>query len=858
MQPPWNGAGVVEPPIIISQPASAPSGVGTASPSKRPAPILVHSTPLEKRPRVHTDPPASTNWATAPLDGPILLSETQVSNLGTYIDRNVRLLEELGWEKFVRQRRGESDISPNVDCIRHPARSHLRHLRKRGARAPMSTAPWSDERLASTMARGPHKSAFEYAEFLGDELMEFVLKGQWVVLPYNLVKRLPRRFTRQLRVSPMGVVPQRDRRPRVIVDYSFFGVNDDTVKLAPREAMQFGKALERILRHIVEAPPSHGPVHLIKIDIADGFYRIWLNESDILSLAVSLPPLHGDTLLVALPLVLPMGWTESPPYFTTATETVADLANIRIRNNWKAPAHRLEAQANVPPQVPVVGSGQRNTPTATDQPITIPVRRHKHKPLANVDVFVDDFIGMCQGPTPRQNQVRRIILQSLDEVFRPLEPSDNPFRKEPASEKKLAQGDGFWETRKLVLGWIIDTVAMTIELPAHRRDRLRLILDSIPPDQKRTSVRKWQQLLGELRSMAIAIPGSKGLFSWMQETLKHRSDERIRLTRSIHDCIHNFKALDRDLTSRPTRLFEIVPQDAPEILGASDACGYGLGGIAFPQPYARTWFPTHCDGELDGCTLHSPLQGTPGPIVWRYKLPSDITAKLVTFDNPKGTVTNSDLELLATVVQHDVLAQHFDVRERSLATGTDNTPALSWQRKGAVSTTGPAAYLLRMQALHQRYHRYHSAHFFIPGSLNKMADDASRLLHLSDAEFLTHFNATYPQNQPWHLLTPRPAMLSSGISALHNSRAVTESYLHAPTLMTAPGACGHDSAPTWSSIQPSNPMSMTPSTFSWSSPIGTAPELSRPVADPSSLARWKAPYVRWGRRWPAWGPLIPG
>jgi hypothetical protein len=75
--------------------------------------------------------------------------------------------------------------------------------------------------------------------------------------------------------------------------------------------MQFGKALERILRKIVEADPVHGPVYLLKIDIADGFYRIWLNENDILSLAVSLPPLHGDTLLVALPLVLPMGWTES-------------------------------------------------------------------------------------------------------------------------------------------------------------------------------------------------------------------------------------------------------------------------------------------------------------------------------------------------------------------------------------------------------------------------------------------------------------------------------------------------------------------------------------------------------------------
>ncbi len=50
-----------------------------------------------------------------------------------------------------------------------------------------------------------------------------------------------------LRVSPMGIMPQQDRRSRVIVDYSFHGVNDDTICLGPNKAMQFAKALERLL-----------------------------------------------------------------------------------------------------------------------------------------------------------------------------------------------------------------------------------------------------------------------------------------------------------------------------------------------------------------------------------------------------------------------------------------------------------------------------------------------------------------------------------------------------------------------------------------------------------------------------------
>jgi hypothetical protein len=83
-----------------------------------------------------------------------------------------------------------------------------------------------------------------------------------VVLPYQSVKHL-----KNLCISPPGVPPQRDRRPRWICDYIFSGVNDDTADVAPNEAMEFGHALERILREILLADPSQGPVHMIKVDI---------------------------------------------------------------------------------------------------------------------------------------------------------------------------------------------------------------------------------------------------------------------------------------------------------------------------------------------------------------------------------------------------------------------------------------------------------------------------------------------------------------------------------------------------------------------------------------------------------------
>jgi hypothetical protein len=149
----------------------------------------------------------------------------------------------------------------------------------------------------------------------------------------------------QPRLIPLGVVPQRDRRPRSIIDYTFYRINEDTVVMAPPEAMQFGKALWRVLAGIVHASPGLGPVYLSKVDITDGFYRIWVGAADIPKLGVLLPAEHGQAKLIGFPVVMPMGWKEFPPVFTSATETVTDLANDKIQHGTEQPPHRLDLKA---------------------------------------------------------------------------------------------------------------------------------------------------------------------------------------------------------------------------------------------------------------------------------------------------------------------------------------------------------------------------------------------------------------------------------------------------------------------------------------------------------------------------------
>ena len=235
------------------------------------------------------------------------------------INRDAAQLQNLGWKNFVNGKRKRGDLT-SLENVHHPARPYLEYLGAHGSPVEFSTAPWSREKIDQALSRGAHKSCMGFLEFLHEEFVDMINKGQWVILPASAVKDMP----------GLRIFPQRGRRPRWIVDYSFWGVNDETLPLAALESMQFGNALDRILREILMADPRYGPVELMKIDLSDGFYRVDLNVGDVPKLGVVFPTEPGEEQLVAFPLVLPMGWTNSPPHFSSFTETITDLANARM------------------------------------------------------------------------------------------------------------------------------------------------------------------------------------------------------------------------------------------------------------------------------------------------------------------------------------------------------------------------------------------------------------------------------------------------------------------------------------------------------------------------------------------------
>ena len=97
------------------------------------------------------------------------------------------------------------------------------------------------------------------------------------------------------------------------------GINLDTLPLAALEDMQFGHALERVLCEILLSIPNHGPVQLNKIDLSDRFYHVDINTDGVPNLGIFFPTKPRTNTMVALPIVFPMGWKNSPTVFYTAT-----------------------------------------------------------------------------------------------------------------------------------------------------------------------------------------------------------------------------------------------------------------------------------------------------------------------------------------------------------------------------------------------------------------------------------------------------------------------------------------------------------------------------------------------------------
>jgi hypothetical protein len=737
--------------------------------------------------------------------------------LGKLATRFSRRLARLGWARFYNSFRTPHyhSLSPNLNAIRHPAARLLHHLATHGVPAPSSDPPWPIERQDAAFQRGAHPSAARvHNHFLCQDMFDMVHMGYWIVLPYSTVRGLP-----HLKLAPVGVIPQRERRPRPIIDYSYNGVNQGSLPLAPAHAMQFGHSLQRILQRLAYCNPAYGPPLMAKIDLADGYYRIPLSPAASLELAVVLPADDHRESLIGLPLSLPMGWALSPPYFCAFTETCADMANRHPQQPHACThPHRAVMQQNSALVTPPPFHPTAILPYQTSLP--------KH-PLSYTDVYIDDFMLVAQHP--QQSATMQNLLHHLHTIFR--DDAASP-RRHIVSQSKVDKGDATFATVKRILGWDIDTVRMTLHLPPHRLERLEHLLHTFH-HKRYTTRRQWQQLLGELRSMTLALHSSHLLFTVLQNVLRTTA-RRMRISALAKRSLQDWQQMLTSITHHPVPIASLVPH-TPHYLGATDASGEGLGGW---------WCPSFLSPDTPPCA-------------WRQQLHPEAKRSLLTATNPTGTLNNNELELQAAVLGYATLLQNTPAQpHRTVVQGTDNTAAHSWTNKGSTTSSLVPASILRVLADESR--RFHSrlSTVYLPGETNTIADLLSRSFHLSDTALLDHLNTMAPHQPPWKLVTPPAPLVSALNSAILNKHH--ERPFHTPGQQeTAPrGPFGHSSVYPLIKTHGFNTLTTQCPSYRFSrTDIAWAPWL--PAALQSKLGQWRRRYVPWDRPFPYWDKPTP-
>lgn len=209
--------------------------------------------------------------------------------------------------------------------------------------------------------------------------------------------------------------------------------------------------------------------------------------------------------MIVIPASLQMGWTSSPPFFCAATETGRDIAEL-LRTVATLPPHEMEDGMITPAEPGLITLVQHPTTWEED---SFAQRRQDFEYL--FEVFVDDYIACVQSTDEEVlRHHSRALLHAIHEIFpRPRDTGD--AGEDPISQKKLLQDkEGVWAVRQEILGWVMDGLHRTIQLPEKKVGRINDMI-TVALRNRHCQSTEFQSLVGKLTHAAMGIPAGKVL-----------------------------------------------------------------------------------------------------------------------------------------------------------------------------------------------------------------------------------------------------------------------------------------------------------------------------------------------------------
>ena len=628
---------------------------------------------------------------------------------------------------------GSSYFSPhiNVDIVQHwfgaikkfPSISLL--LRVLAPGAPVGVARGGD--LTTELAYGNHPDVATHAVAIHQKICADVVHGRALVFDLRFATEIL-----GLRISPMSVVLE--PKLRIIHDLTFAragdrtSVNGDTdFDSAPQ--CELGHVLREVLLRVLFLRQTHGSrarILLCRVDVKDAFRQVLVDPAG----APTFGYVFGDHVVVDLRLQF--GWRNSPGFWglmASALEhahTHSTFQGADVSQQGAAAVAHVELSS--PRGVRVVAIPRDCGP--------VPGSGGSTGSYFFVRYYVDDGILVELQWWPDGRRCLRAVQSLASDHFRLLGErgvSDPPL----LSARKTTN----WDTQLEVLGWIIDTEALTVTLPSHKRLKLHTILAEWPPSRASASAKQVSQLVGFLMHVSFAVrPG--GFF--VNRLLASVGMPRIAAGADFAGRMAN-----------PGRRLALGPEFHGDLEFWRWFVEEGLdarGGILsapmyhlLERPPRRTLFSDASKTAVGGFCLET-------GVYWRYELDDGERSRFC--GSSKSVADENDisinvLELLGMVVSAWVLvsacAERPSVMGDCVLLRGDNEAAIQWVRRCRGGKEPRSGTLMRLLGVLELSSGWHFDAKHVRGIFNVAADGISRW---DRASVLVNLRAVRP-DIPW-------------------------------------------------------------------------------------------------------------
>ena len=422
---------------------------------------------------------------------------------------------------------------------------------------------------------------------------------------------------------------------------------------------------------------------------------------------------------------LPFGSSPAPSTFSLCSETIFDLANDLLLCPFWNPDELPSPHIDMIPE-PERFDDEIPYEKALEADVHLPPSQK-----GGVEGYIDDgAIAVLDEEENKRmvNRARQALPMATHLVFRPHAGQDEPIqRPDPQSIRKL-EAEGRLREIIILLGWEIDSRALSIALPP---DKVIAWKQCISDILKKTSI-SWDDaktLVGRLNHVGFIIPSARHFLNRIRR-LEYIADKhgRAKVNRETSaDLALWLKFLDR---ARKGMSINSIIYRVPTTITLSDACEFGMGGYNLKTGLA-----------------------------WRYEFTKD----------ERETFSLNLKEFIASVINTKLNLPLDQSKFPCILSIGDSNCAAGWMHKSNFDPTTDSIHAEVARENARTIMQYEACEYsqHIPGITNVIADCLSRDFHLSNKKLTSLLYSVKPPYLPATLkITPLDPTVVSWIGSL--------------------------------------------------------------------------------------------